>query len=114
MIEVILKNYLDTVIRDVPVVFEVPETFPDKLITLERIGGSVSNHVRHASFAIQSWAGSLYDAALLDERVRLAMDQMADNTKVGGCHMASNYNFTDERTKRYRYQCTYEIYYVED
>ena len=114
MIEITVKNYLASKITDVPVLLEVPETFPAKLITLERIGGSVSDHVRNASFAVQSWAESMYEAAALDERVRQAMDKMADGTKVGGCRMASNYNFTDERTKRYRYQCTYEIYYVED
>lgn len=119
MIETVVLNYLDNAL-DVPVLMELPDvpsedypTFPDSLVTIERIGGSVRNHVYTATFAFQSYASSLANAALLDGLVRAAMDNIVSLPAVGGCRMVSNYNFTDTRTKRYRYQCVYEVYHVE-
>lgn len=114
MIEVAVLNYLNSALS-VPALMEVPENPPDRFVTIEKVGGGIRNHVRTASFAIQSYSlSSLYEAASLDEEVRSAMDVMADEVdEIGACRMASDYNFTDTRMKRYRYQCTYDITYME-
>lgn len=117
MIEQTVQSYLAADI-DVPVLLEVPEgpEVPDRFVVLERIAGGRRNLLRTASFAIQSYSlTSMYDAAVLDEKVRDVMDDMAAILgNIGACRMASNYNFTDTSTKRYRYQCTYDITYVEE
>lgn len=115
MIEITVLNYLKGKI-DVPVLMEVPEKeVPDRFVIVKKIGGGKRNHILSASFAFQSYSlSSLYAAASLDEEVRAAMDDMAELSSIGSCRMASNYEFTDTRTKRYRYQCTYDINYKED
>lgn len=115
MIEKTVLDYLAARI-EVPVLMEMPETLPagGRFVLIEKVGETVRNHVRTSSFAFQSHSlASLYEAAGLDEEVRGIMDAMAGETDVSRCHMASNYNFTDTRAKRYRYQCVYDITYVQ-
>lgn len=119
MIEKTVYDYL-TECLDVPVFTELPEVpsedypaWPEKFIVLEKVGDSVTNHIHAASIAIQSYSISrLFDAASLDETVRDAMDGLITLPEIGSCRMASNYNFTDTRTKRYRYQSVFDIAYV--
>lgn len=119
MIEVTVLNYLKSVLTGVTVLMELPEvpsadypTFPEKLVVIELIGRSVTDRIQDASIALQSYGTSLYNAAALDEQVRAAMDAIPGSTDVAGAHLASNYNFTDPETKRYRYQSVYELYFV--
>ncbi len=112
MIEITLLRYLKSKL-DVPVYAELPEELPDRFVTIEKVGSSRTNHVVCDSIAFQSYSLSrLVDAAYLDEAVRQAMDELPAETEIGSVYMTSNYNHTDTRTKRYRYQCVYEIYHV--
>lgn len=112
MIETVILNYLNEKL-DVPVLMELPPELPDGLVIIERIGSSRENHVTKDSIAFQSYSlTSLYNAASLDEEVRSAMDEIVELNEIGGIRLASNYNHTDPETKRYRYQCIYEIYHV--
>ena len=121
MIETTVLNYMAGAIGDsIPVLMEIPEVpsedfpeFPEKLVTIELVGKRATNHVYAASIAFQSYANSLCEAAELDAAVRAAVDAMPDLPEIGAVRLASNYNFTDTRTKRYRYQCVYDIYYIE-
>jgi hypothetical protein len=54
----------------------------------------------------------LYGAASLDKQVRNAMDAIAGSIdSISECQLTADTNFTDVSTKRYRYQCLYNIYY---
>lgn len=119
MIEHTVLNYLKENIG-VPVLMELPEVpsedfpeWPEQFVVIEKIAGTRRNFVNNTSMAFQSYSTErLEDAALLDEQVRAAMDNIIELDTIGGVRLASNYNFTDSRTKRYRYQCVYEIYYI--
>lgn len=119
MIEKTVYDYLAEQL-DVPVFLELPEVpsedypeWPDRFVVIEKIGGSVVNHIHTASIAVQSYSiSSLFGAASLDKTVCDAMEGLTVIPNVGSCRLASNYNFTDTRTKRYRYQCVFEIAYV--
>lgn len=118
MIEKTIRDYLIDVL-DVPVEMELPEvpssdypSFPASLVIIEKVGGTKTNHVSNASIAFQSYGRSLEAAAALDEVVREAVEDIVNHTDISGVRLASNYNFTDVTTKRYRYQCVYEVYYV--
>lgn len=121
MIEKTVYDYLAGALDGVPVFMELPEVpstdypvFPEACVLIEKVGESVRNHVHTSSVALQSYSTkSLYEAAALDESVRDAMDIMAEEVDdISRCHMESNYNHTDTRTKRYRYQCVYDITFV--
>lgn len=118
MIEKVVLDYLATEI-DVPVMMEAPEVpsddypeVPDRFVVIEKVGASKSNCATTASLAIQSYAESMYEAAVLDELVREKMDNIIILDAVAGVRMTSNYNHTDPRTKQYRYQCVYDLYFV--
>ena len=50
----------------------------DTFIVVEKTGGYTDNFIRHATLAIQSYGSSLYDAAVLNEKVKEAMDNAAN------------------------------------
>lgn len=119
MIETTLKDYLEGALDGVPVYLELPEmpfhstALPEQYVTIERIAGGKTDQIHTASFAIQSWSlNSLYEAAALDETVRDVMDDFWETENIGMVKLASNYNFTDTSTKRYRYQAVYDIVYL--
>lgn len=113
MVEKIVLDYLTTALN-VPVYMEVPENAESAFVVLELVGNQENNRVCSASIAAQSYGASLYDAAELNNDVVIAMDLFNANTNIGGCKMASSYNFTDTETKRYRYQSVFDIYYVKE
>ena len=107
MIEQIVHEYLSEHI-DVPVFMELPEvpsedypTMPERFILLEKVGGGLNDHILN----------SLYEAASLDEEMRNVMFGMVALNSISEIRLASNYNHTDVRTKRYRYQSVFEIHF---
>lgn len=120
MIEQTILSYMGDVL-DVPVLMELPEVpseaypqWPERFVVIEKIGLGKTDHVSRASVAFQTYSmNSLYEAACLDGEVREAVEQMIALPEIGAVRLQSNYNFTDARTKRYRYQCVYDFYFVE-
>lgn len=112
MIEQTVFDYLKNNLS-VPVYMELPESdIPDAFVILEKVAGSVTNHINFATVAIQSYSlTSLYNAAALNESVHDVMNVMQEHTDVSECQMTADTNFTDTSTKRYRYQCLYNIFY---
>ena len=118
MIEQIVLEYLTEHI-DVPVFMELPEvpsedypTMPERFILLEKVGGGLNDHIDFGSIAVQSYSlNSLYEAAALDEEMRNVMFGILERNDISEIRLASNYNHTDVRTKRYRYQSVFEIHF---
>lgn len=119
MIEKIVLDYMKDNLS-VPVLMEQPQvpsddfsTVPEQYIVIEKVAGDITDHIRSATFAIQSYSTiSLYNAAALDELAQGVMDEMAAHvSEVSECSMTADTNFTDTSTKRYRYQCLYNIFY---
>lgn len=110
MIEVIIKNYLEPILG-VPVSTEHKENDPQTFVIIERVGGGSENHVRTASVAIQSYAPTMYQAAQLHEQVLAAMDNIMVLDDIGWSSLNAEYNYTDEETKKPRYQALFDISY---
>ena len=103
----------------VPAYMEVPENPPASYLILERTGGGEAGHsYRTATVAVQSCVGrredggTLLEAAELNEQV---LDIMRDiqytENRIRQCELNSTYNYTDTRTKRYRYQAVFDLVY---
>ena len=108
MIEQTILDYLNDTLTE-PCYMEEPEGI-DTFVLLEKTGSSLSNYVYSATFAIQSYATSLYEAAELNEKVKAAMLTIADELNtVSKCSLNSDYNYTDTTKKRYRYQAVFDI-----
>ena len=110
MIEKIVMDYLAQKLN-ISVYAEVPVNEQSEYIVIEKTGGGEEDLIRSATIAVQSYAETLYDAAELNESVVSAMMVLPDTGEVYGCDLNSDYNFTDTRSKRYRYQAVFEIYY---
>ena len=120
MIETIILNALSEGLNvqgetpAVPVLMEIPEEKPATYVVLDKTGSQRSNHIDRATFAVQSIAPSLYEAATLNEQVKAVMDQLPYLTEaVFAAELNGDYNFTDAETKERRYQAVYIITYKE-
>ena len=107
MIETDVLEYLRQSIST-PVYLERPDQEPEYVL-IEKIGKRKRDWITTDSFAFQSYAGSLVRAIEIDSAVQEAMDRFAETPGISACRLSSNYNFTDTRYRKYRYQCTYEI-----
>ena len=110
MIEVVVKNYLDTALDGIPVVLEVPKTQPAKFYLVEKTGGGLDDHISKSTIVIQSYADSLYTAAAMSEEVIALMKYgLVEQEEVVSVSLNSEYNYTDTTEKKYRYQAVFDI-----
>lgn len=111
MIEVVVREFLKDKLK-VDVFLEYPkDREKDDFIVLEKVGSSRENFLDSASIAIQSYGADMYKAAILNDRVKVAMETLVMDRRIGAVRLNSDYNFTDLEMKRYRYQAVFEIYY---
>lgn len=111
MIEIQMMRYLEAKLPDIPVSLEEPEAPPAAYIVIEKTGSSAANRILEATFAIRSYGATLYDALLLNDRVKAAMEPMGPEDGVFCARLNTDYPYTDTATKQHRYQAVYEIYY---
>ncbi|EON3043029.1 hypothetical protein ACTPIR_001758 [Enterococcus hirae] len=108
MIEIIIKQYLDSHLS-VPSFLEQSGKMPDSYILFEKTGSSKRNYLSSATFAFQSYAESMYDAAKLNEELKEVVENMIELDEISNVQLNSDYNFTDTTTKEYRYQAVFDI-----
>ena len=109
MIEIVLLNYLE--VLSVDVFMEIPPDPPETYVRIEKTGSSEEEYIETATFALQSYADSMYEAALLNREVIDKMRKIITLDEVFKVKLNSDYNFTDPSTKKYRYQCIFDITY---
>lgn len=110
MIEEVVLNYLKSMMS-VDVYMEIPPNPPESFVRIEKTGSDESEHIDSATFALQSYANSLYEAAKLNYEVINKMKKINTLDMVFSAKLNSDYNFTDPSTKKYRYQCIFVITY---
>ena len=108
MIENVILNYLSDHL-DVPVYMEVPKTMPSAFVVIEKTSASRTNYIDSSTLAIQSYGDSLLHAAELSSQVKDAMYDSIQLNEVSRCELNSEYNYTDESIKKYRYQAVFDL-----
>lgn len=108
MIEKIILDYLSEVLT-VPVYMEEPKAPPESYVVIEKTGSGRNNMICRAMIAVQSYGGTLYEAAVLNDEVKQAMYDAVEINEISRCELNSDYNFTDPETHRYRYQAVFDI-----
>lgn len=108
MIEIIIKNFLDTHLS-VSSFLEKKGEMPLSYVLFEKIGSSKSNHLLSSTFAFQSYAPSMYEAAKLNEQLKEVVERLIELNEISNVSLNSDYNFTDTETKEYRYQAVFDI-----
>lgn len=110
MIETVVLNHLMEELNMTDVYMEVPEdNLPERFVVVEKTGGNRENYIYQSSFAVQSYGPSKLAAAILNDAVKGAMDSLIEEKEVTKAAYDSDYDYTDAETKRYRYQCVYDI-----
>lgn len=104
--ETVLKYLKSKGFRAFP---EEPEDTKKEYVLIEKTGSGVENHVKRATLVIQSFSASLHSTAMLNEKVKKAMEQMIELDDVCKCELNNDYNYPDITRKRYRYQAVYDI-----
>lgn len=110
MIEKIVLDYLNKTL-DVPAYMEMPEKQPKEFVLIEKTGSATEDFINSATIALQSYAESLLQAAVLNEKVKAAMDNIIVLDDISRSKRNSDYNFTDTTKKKYRYQAVYDLVY---
>ena len=116
IVEKVLYDFLNSKLNteengNIPAFMEKPVNAPDTFVLIEKTGGGVDNCIEKATFAIQSISTSLYKTAQLNELVKATMLKFTAETPVMHCKLNSDYNFTREDLKEYRYQAVYNMNY---
>lgn len=108
IIEKVIRDYLSAQL-DCPVYADMLETLPERFVLVEKTGSGRENYIRSATIALQSYGGSLYEAAQLNEQVKEAMDNAIQLSCICSTGLNSDYPFNDDSNKRHRYQAVYDI-----
>lgn len=113
MIEKIILDWLSAEL-DVPVYLEEPKELPKEYVLIDKLGSAENDLITSATIAVQSYSASLYGAAELNMKVKVAMAESVSRGDICRCVCTSDYNYTDTETKRYRYQAVFDITYYEE
>lgn len=113
MIELIVYEYLKRALS-VPVHMEKPNNPPDTYVLIEKTSSGGDKYVRSATLAVQSYADSMYNAAALNETVKETMLNAISEDSISRVELNSDYDYTDQYTKKYRYQAVFDVTHYSD
>ena len=110
MIEVTILNYLKDALEH-PIFMEEPieEEKPSHYYLMEKTGSSQNDMLYESTFAIQSLAPTMADAAGLNDTLKRVMIDAITLSDVTRVRLNSDYNYTDTQMKRYRYQAVFDL-----
>ena len=75
MIEQMVRDYLIRKTK-IPAFMEKEPDMPKEYFLIEKTGSGKDNHIRQATLAIKSYSTSLYQAAVLNEKLKAAMENI--------------------------------------
>ena len=110
LIEVTIKNYLDGVL-DVPVSLEIPKETSSAFVVFQITDRDKVDLINKVTVRLYSYGQSNYQAALLDEKVREAMENITDLNEVFSSKIGGGGANIDNTLKKYRYTCYYNLTY---
>ena len=93
----------------VPVYLEEPKSPPASYVIFERTSGGEYYGLRQSTIAFQSYGATMYKAAELNEKVKAAVARAIELNDIARVELNSDYNFTDTKTRRYRYQAVFDF-----
>lgn len=111
IIEQTIIEYLSKALT-VPVYAEVPASAPASYVLVEKTSSSRQNHINTATLAVQSYAGTLFNAASLSKSVCDALYKAVELNNISHVDI-SDYNYTDTQSRKYRYQAVLDCVYFD-
>jgi hypothetical protein len=111
LIEKVMLDYLNN--NGIETYAERPAKPPEEYVIIQKTGSRETDLVVTSTIAFQSYAKTLADAMILNERVKALLNRADTITCVSAASLNSDYNFTSSGAKQYRYQAVYEIVHKE-
>lgn len=111
LIEKVVLDYLKTELDTDNVYVEVPYPMPDEFVTIQTTGRGKENQINAVTLDIRSYAETKYEAAVLDEKVREAMEKIIELDNISSSKLGGGNDSPDTTTKRHRYRCFYNLFY---
>lgn len=110
MIEETIYEYFKSKFS-IPVYLDIPANPPSNFIAIQKTGNTRENFINSAMFAIQSYAGSKYEACALNEEVKIVAFDLVEAETISSVKLNSDVEYNDTTRKRNRYQSVFVIDY---
>lgn len=114
MIEKTILNYLQRKLNISDVYLETPKTIPNEYVVFTIVDRSRENLIDAVTVRIYSYSTSKLKACMLDELVRNAMYDITDEDEISSSKIGGGSDDYDATLKKYRYQCYFNLKYMED
>jgi hypothetical protein len=108
MIEIVIRDFLKNNLK-IDVFLEHQKKEPESFVIFEKTSSTKNNQLKATTFAFQSYGKTLYKACELNEKLKEVVEKLINLNEIASVKLNSDYNFTDEETKQYRYQAVFEI-----
>lgn len=108
MIEKTILDYMTSKLS-VPVAMEIPSPIPESFVVITKTDSSRENLLDGATVIADSYAQTKFQAALLNEQVKAALDELTDLPEISASYLATDYPNPNTTIERYRYQAVYTI-----
>lgn len=102
VLDYLIDNHLD-------VRLEIPANPPEEFYVLEKTGSDKRQHISESTFALQSYAGSMFRAAEMSDAAKSIVESLISESSITHVSGPRDYNYTDPTTKQYRYQMVFTI-----
>ena len=113
MIETKILEYLNSKLN-YPTYTEQPKKKPERFYILERTAGGLTNQISEGSFALQSYAPTLFEASAMNDAMKGVFLDLIELPEISRVVLNSDYNYTDATTQQYRYQANFVVTYYEE
>jgi hypothetical protein len=111
MIEKTLYDYLKSKLNT-SVHMEYPVNPPGKFVTIQKIDGGNTNHIKAATVSVEAYAESMYEAGVLSEEIKKVLEEMSESSSlIFSAKLGGESNSIDTENKRYRYETIWNLFY---
>ena len=111
MIDLTLFEYMKAALAPTQLLMAIPPDPPKKFVYMEKTGSGEENRLKNATFAFQSYGGTVFEAAALNEEVKAAAAGAVTLPEITKVKLNTDYNFADTQRKRPRYQAVFDIWH---
>lgn len=110
LIEQTVIEYLQGELNINEVYPEIPNPIPEKFVVLRVIDRRYTDKINSVTVELLSYAPSKYEAAVLDENVREAMNDIIKLDNIS-CRFGGGNDNPDTTLKIPRYRCYFNLFY---
>ena len=114
MIEVTLREYLDSNLETIPVLFEKPKTKPDKYVLIHGIDSGRINYINADTFSFTCIAKSYYEAKLLSDRVKALLFDSIQLPTISSAKLGGQNGSANATEAAYEYELIFNFYHYEE